>query len=532
MVLNHSTIKMPNNKQIRQIKDAILNVAKPIAHAVDNVNSSITNEIKQDMRSLKNQVNKNSNLNNNNNKLRNKNNNNNNNSRRQRKRGSAFMAGQTAIFKNRELVFNVYGGTNFSVQSIPIGCNNPQLSWLYGISQNFETYRIKHIQFEYQPLASQIVTSGSLGDVMMVINYDPGDPQFYDIPTMGKYFNCVSFNPTQRRIEKLKINQKITPIPTKFVEHDSFASALNDYGVFYIANEGTQSGLIGQLWAEYSIEVSIPRPRLSNPDQILGFTGVVNSSNTYDWCDGDMTTTVTTAGPNYAFISTLPASGSNIGFNVPGYYRVEFMFYAQVPGGFTGAVAVIPGTFTYSNCAAITSSSGAIPDPYYNFAKTNNVTTANVPGASTSAFMTAVTYVDAFHGFVPPSSYTYASTSSFGVAQTYVTFTGGLTWSSSSGVVNGTVNVTYLNSKYGAPVQAPTIHSNKDNKLLQKLLELETKMEKLSEKQKEEEEQSPTYSILKIEPPNTPITLHEKYPRRYPINDNNNNSSVAVKTIK
>jgi len=273
---------------------------------------------------------------------------------KQKRSGEAYGNAADKVFHRRDFIMDIQGNNNTlpSISSIPISANSPQtFPWLSSIADNFEIYHIKSLKFIFEGLASNVVSTGVLGQVVMAIDYNPTEPPPSTIAQVCNKYKERVRNPTHTFSVSYGNTTKLIPIPTKFVEHDNQNAALNAFGSLIIAVYGTQLGPIGKLYAQYTVALRMPQLPNSNHMQIYSGSkgGITIPASTNIPIFGNYLTLgvapqSTFNGPSYVgpFMTSLGETTGNSGvslwFNQPGLYRVSGWQQVTVTSGTIDAV--------------------------------------------------------------------------------------------------------------------------------------------------------------------------------------------------
>ena len=184
------------------------------------------------------------------------------------------------IIRHREFIKDIEATSAFTLQSFDI---NPGLSttfpWLSNVADAYEEYQMRGLVFEVKSLSSDAVlsasTSSALGSVMMATSYNSLNPDFINKQQMLNYEFANSSKPSVSFYHPVECKKNWTPVSELYVRTGSVPAGadqrLYDLGKFQLATEGMQasSGICGELWATYEIELYKPRFDLGVEEEIL-----------------------------------------------------------------------------------------------------------------------------------------------------------------------------------------------------------------------------------------------------------------------
>jgi len=220
-----------------------------------------------------------------------------------RVRGNTLMSGEVPIIHNsgnasgtlvrhREYIADVLPTATFTLNSYSINPGNSDLfPWLSAIASSYEKYKFRGLIFEFKAMSASafLGTNGNvgLGTVIMATQYNALFPDFPDKRTMENYEFACSGKPNETFIHPVECSPSQTVVEHMYVQAAGSATLgdarFYDLGNFQIATIGFDSaatGVIGELWATY--EVELYKPKITQPLGIgnLGahFFGVSNIS--------------------------------------------------------------------------------------------------------------------------------------------------------------------------------------------------------------------------------------------------------------
>lgn len=172
-------------------------------------------------------------------------------------RQPSINGGKGYVVKHSEYLMNVSVAAGFSVAIVPI---QPGLDlafpWLSNIASNYESYRIRSLQYRYEP---QCATTQP-GTFFMAIDYDAADTAAINKSELLAKAGavrcalwdraCCRYNPSSRAYPKM------------FVRSGALQSGLDiktyDAGKLNVGLEGDSANLVGELYVDYEIEFLTP----------------------------------------------------------------------------------------------------------------------------------------------------------------------------------------------------------------------------------------------------------------------------------
>lgn len=174
------------------------------------------------------------------------------------------------IIRHREYIGDIPASTTFTNHIYDI---NPGLSgtfpYVAQIAKAFELYRLRGLVFEFKSTSSDAVLSTSassaLGIVAMATQYNSLNPGFTNLIQMENHEFANSSKPSCDFYHPVECKKSLMPATELYVRTGAVPDGgdirLFDIGQFNIATSGMQNatGTIGQLWATYEVEFSVPR---------------------------------------------------------------------------------------------------------------------------------------------------------------------------------------------------------------------------------------------------------------------------------
>lgn len=282
--------------------------------------------------------------------------------------------------RHREYIGDVISGAanTFNIQKYVI---NPALGttfpWLASVAQQYEEYKIKGMIFEFKTMSADALnsTNTALGQVIMATQYNVLSPDFINKQQMENYEFACSTKPSCSVIHPIECEPHETPLTELFTRSLNTAivgsdARLYDFGNFYIATNGMQSGFVnlGELWVSY--EIKLFKPKLGAQVQVADHYRAAGTVNTGAYLGGNAVKT----------------TSSNFGTIWNGTNTLTF------PGGFTGQVFIeynMTGTANGLSAITMTGSQGVTNLNIFNSSGTNGVTNQ---GVSSSQFIQCATF--------------------------------------------------------------------------------------------------------------------------------------------
>lgn len=237
---------------------------------------------------------------------------------------------------HREYIGDIRGSVGFTIQSkMPI---NPGLAssfpWLSAVAQNFESYVLEGLVFEYRPTSGMIGgATAALGSVIMATDYNVHNPDFPTKQSMESYEYATQCVPYQSVMHGVECLSKTNPFNTFYIRtSDDFRGEqqMYDVGNFFIATQGMQDNtIVGELWVTY--DVSFLKPRItSRPDIPFILFDRENCSAATVLGSGTSTLFSQSWAPSPSYPSgPVTISGDVITFLSPGSFLVTINWFAS-----------------------------------------------------------------------------------------------------------------------------------------------------------------------------------------------------------
>lgn len=169
---------------------------------------------------------------------------------------------QTNVVCHREYLGDINGAAAFTNRGFPI---NPGLSqtfpWLATIAQNYQEYKIHGMVFEFRPLITDFIASGSPGVVVMATNYNANDSLYTSRQQIENVEFATSTKPTIGLLHGIECASSYTANPIKYVRTGSVGTEdlrLYDQGNFQFVSQSNPNIDLGELWVSYCIEFFKP----------------------------------------------------------------------------------------------------------------------------------------------------------------------------------------------------------------------------------------------------------------------------------
>lgn len=245
--------------------------------------------------------------------------------------------------RHREFISDVSGAASgaYLAKSIPL---NPGLKesfpWLSGLATSFESYTVKSMRFEYQPIVGTIES----GMVMLAVDYDAADPapgsKVEFMQTFGATRSTVWSSCTV-----VCTPQNLNKLPQRYTRKSPWAGngdiKTYDLGVLHIATEGQATNSVkGEIYVCYDIELITPQPVLFAPEQFSAKATKANGSAAQPFLGA----TVETGASGYELVSFSPVN-SLMEFKKAGEYLLDYAINAP-------NVNLGTGTLTFTDPSA------------------------------------------------------------------------------------------------------------------------------------------------------------------------------------
>ncbi len=170
---------------------------------------------------------------------------------------------RTNVICHREYLGDIQGTAAFNNVAYPL---NPGISttfpWLSSIAENFQEYRFHGIIFEFRPLITDFVTSGSPGVIVMGTQYNADAPIYTTKQAMENSEYAVSVKPTLPLIHGIECATPLTTLPQRYVRTGALPSSqdlrFTDYGIFQFATQANPIQNLGELYVSYCVEFFKP----------------------------------------------------------------------------------------------------------------------------------------------------------------------------------------------------------------------------------------------------------------------------------
>jgi len=188
----------------------------------------------------------------------------------------ASVAGEDGAIciSHTEYVGNIYGnpsGSDFVNQTYDL---NPALEesfpWLSQIAQNYDEYEFNQLVWQWYPTVTDngVSSSGQVGNIMMVTNYNPAVEPFSTVQDFLAYTGNQSGIVTARMVHGVECDpDQIAISKHKFCRAGPLGTNEDiktyDLGTFQIGLQGTPSNLanqlLGRMYVTYSVTLRKPK---------------------------------------------------------------------------------------------------------------------------------------------------------------------------------------------------------------------------------------------------------------------------------
>jgi len=141
--------------------------------------------------------------------------------------------------------------------------NTSTFPWLSGMAQNFRSYKIEGLVFEFRTMSADAIASTniSLGSVVQAVNYQVIDPPVTAKQVLEQFNGAISAKPSQSSlcaVECSRNDEIVGRLAVRYggIQPDTDTDLrFSDFANYYIATTGLQgtSVNVGELWVSYSI---------------------------------------------------------------------------------------------------------------------------------------------------------------------------------------------------------------------------------------------------------------------------------------
>jgi hypothetical protein len=152
--------------------------------------------------------------------------------------------------------------SDWTVASQQNGCFN----WLAALSQQFETYEIHGLAFEFKSTSGELSTaSTALGSVIFAADYNALSAPFLNKATMENYDGAVSCKPSEHCVFGMECSQSQLPNTHRYIRTNGMDikgdQRLYDLGEVTVATVGcpTAGAVLGELWVTYHVRLYQPQ---------------------------------------------------------------------------------------------------------------------------------------------------------------------------------------------------------------------------------------------------------------------------------
>jgi len=175
------------------------------------------------------------------------------------------LDGQRIVVRHREMVTTVLNSAAFATPrggslnpglpkiTTTIDADESVYTWIQGMANLYEKYRILRQRFIYEPSCS----INESATVAMMVDYDAKDATPTSMEAIMATYGAVYGPPWKGFTMDVKPQQ--LPLFTRSAAVGSTDIKTYDYGYWYLATEGSGTNPIGRVFVEYDIELSIPQ---------------------------------------------------------------------------------------------------------------------------------------------------------------------------------------------------------------------------------------------------------------------------------
>jgi hypothetical protein len=247
----------------------------------------------------------------------------------------SFTRDAGLVVAHREFVSDVVSTTGFAVNSYSI---NPGLSdtfpWLSLLAQNFETYELLGLVFEFKTTSGNAIssTNNALGVVIMATEYDSIQPGFTSKQQMEAHEFVSSSVPSASFLHAVECNPKYTVLREQYLRSTAIPPntdlRMYDLGNFQIATQGMQQAgvTIGELWVTY--HVRLLKPQINPISDVASLYAHYNCDQVSNAFPFGMINTVKTNIPFPVVVGNYAPTGyNNISMANPDQITVLILYY-------------------------------------------------------------------------------------------------------------------------------------------------------------------------------------------------------------
>ncbi len=237
---------------------------------------------------------------------------------------------------NREFVSDIRGSITDALRVLEINAQpgiKTMFPWLSAIASTHQKYRFRKLQFNYVPVAS----ASTNGRVTMAFAVDPLDPPVTSKQQLFQYHNSIEgsvWSPMTLTLGKELNGQLFTRIGAV----DNTDLKTYDLGRLIVAtSNGSNNNVIGELFVDYEVELSIPQPA-SCPSTRYLLTSTTNSIQISNLLPSSPIGVVELPGANW-FLRKLPDNRTLIVFRHHGTYHITIVCDSDT-GGAVGNISL------------------------------------------------------------------------------------------------------------------------------------------------------------------------------------------------
>jgi hypothetical protein len=304
------------------------------------------------------------------------------------------QSSEGVVIAHREFIADVQGSVLFSLLSLPINPGLPDsFPWLSTVAQNFETYDMLGLVFEYRPSSGSAVSAASaaLGVVVYATDYNVLSPVFQNKQVMESYEYSCSTVPFEGMLHPVECAPNSNPLQTMYVRTGAVPpnsdARMFDLGLFQFATQGMQSVYtVGELWVSY--HVALKKPRIQ-PDTNSEFAHIVSKATATATAAAPLGTTgglLSTRSNLLGIYPSLTAPTTSFVMSLPGKYLLSAAWagltITAVPAYTRGANISLGDAIFFNSTTSATNSFTAV--------RANSMNVFSVDVAGTGAANTVV----------------------------------------------------------------------------------------------------------------------------------------------
>jgi len=256
----------------------------------------------------------------------------------------------TNVVCHREYLTDITSTTSFFNRTYRLNPGEDNtFPWLATIAQSYQQYKFHGMIFEFRPLITDFVTSGSPGYLIMATDYNAAEPPFDSKQEMENTEYSASCKPTLNLIHGIECAPSETSLPIKYVRTSRPVTEQQNYdmGSFQLATSNpalTAGTVLGELWVTYCVEFFKPILPNTTGGAIDSF---VNGRSTYSNAVNNTLGSVQLYSRAQADGVTVSPSVILFTPNPDSYYQFQIIWQGAAAG------AIVYPVVTYANATPV-----------------------------------------------------------------------------------------------------------------------------------------------------------------------------------